>query len=145
MHCLFSGPQWFSQRFSLALAASVWGDSQGSSSIFHPKVIQFDLHFVFLFLWCFTDWDRKPQSFCIFTTFEIWVKICFQQNWFNPLCLVSHKKDIGKQCRPRSDAASCGVWPGSTLFVLKYRIFINMIIIKNNQTYLLLGMDPTKT
>ena len=24
-------------------------------------------------------------------------------------CLVSHKRDIGKQCRPRSDAAGCGV------------------------------------
>ena len=25
------------------------------------------------------------------------------------LCLASHKRDIGKQSRPRSDAAECGV------------------------------------
>ena len=35
---------------------------------------------------------------------------------FLPVYLASHKRDIGKQCRPRSDAAKCGVWSGSTLF-----------------------------
>ena len=34
------------------------------------------------------------------------------------LCSASHKRDIGKQCRPRSDAAQRGVWSGSTLFAL---------------------------
>ena len=34
------------------------------------------------------------------------------------LFLASHKKDIGKQCRPWSDAAERGVWLGSTLFAL---------------------------
>ena len=34
------------------------------------------------------------------------------------LSLASHKRDIGKQCRPRSDAAECGIWSGSTLFAL---------------------------
>ena len=32
------------------------------------------------------------------------------------ISLVSHFWDIGKQCRPRSDAAECGVWSGSSLF-----------------------------
>ena len=33
------------------------------------------------------------------------------------LCLESHKSGmIGKQCRPRSDAAERGVWSESTLF-----------------------------
>ena len=31
------------------------------------------------------------------------------------LSLASYKMDIGKQCRPRSDAAERGVWSGSTL------------------------------
>ena len=33
-----------------------------------------------------------------------------------------HKKEIGKQCRPRPDAAECGVWSGSTLFALSSEI-----------------------
>ena len=36
----------------------------------------------------------------------------------------SHKKDIGKQCRPRSDAAECGIWSGPVLFALNKWIFI---------------------
>ena len=39
------------------------------------------------------------------------------------LCLASHKRDIGKQCRPRSDAAECGVWSGSTLFAITLENF----------------------
>ena len=34
------------------------------------------------------------------------------------LCLASHERDIGKQCRPRSDAAECSIWSGSVLFAL---------------------------
>ena len=34
------------------------------------------------------------------------------------LSLVSHKRDIGKQYRPRSDTADRGVWSGSILFAL---------------------------
>ena len=37
----------------------------------------------------------------------------------NPfIYLVSHKMDIGKQCRPRSDAEECDSWSWSALFVL---------------------------
>ena len=32
------------------------------------------------------------------------------------LCLVSDTGDIGKQCRPKSDATEYGVWSGYTLF-----------------------------
>ena len=32
------------------------------------------------------------------------------------LSLASHKRDIGKQRKPRSDAAERGVWSGPTLF-----------------------------
>ena len=39
--------------------------------------------------------------------------------WLTHLSLGSHKRDIGKQCRPRSDAAERGVWSGSTLFALR--------------------------
>ena len=41
------------------------------------------------------------------------------------LSLVSHKRDISKQCRPRSDAAERGVWSGSTLFVLSTGTSLN--------------------
>ena len=40
------------------------------------------------------------------------------------LCLASHIRGIGKQCRPRSDAAECGVWSGSTLFTLNIGISV---------------------
>ena len=47
--------------------------------------------------------------------------------WKNPLdinglthtSLASHKRDIDKQYKPRSDAAERGVWSGSTLFALR--------------------------
>ena len=46
-----------------------------------------------------------------------------KNNWkgLQPLThisLASHKMAIGKQGRPRSDAAECGVWSGSTLCAL---------------------------
>ena len=47
------------------------------------------------------------------------------------LCLASHTKDIGKQCRPRSDAAERGVWSESTLFALNTGISIKYDNIKN--------------
>ena len=34
----------------------------------------------------------------------------------NPVCAQCHFLDLGKQCRPRSDAAERSVWSGSTLF-----------------------------
>ena len=34
--------------------------------------------------------------------------------------LASHKWDLDKRCRPRSDATEFGVWSGSTLFVCVY-------------------------
>ena len=39
--------------------------------------------------------------------------------WYNSIThisLASHFWDIGKQCRPRSDDAECGIWSGSSLF-----------------------------
>ena len=39
-------------------------------------------------------------------------------NIITHLSLASHETDIGKQCRPRSDAAERGVWSGSTLLAL---------------------------
>ena len=38
------------------------------------------------------------------------------------LSLEFHTRDIGKKCRPRSDAAERGVWSGSTLFALRSEI-----------------------
>ena len=39
------------------------------------------------------------------------------------LFLKSHKRDIGQQCRPRSDATERGVWSGTTPFALATGIF----------------------
>ena len=45
-----------------------------------------------------------------------------RQNILNPVLPETHKRVIGKQCRPKSDATYCGIWSGSTVFA--YRIFI---------------------
>ena len=55
---------------------------------------------------------RKP---CIPCEAGICLKASYALTY---LCLASHKRDIGKQCGPRSDAAKRGVWSRSTLFVL---------------------------
>ena len=34
------------------------------------------------------------------------------------------KRVIGKQCRPRSDAAECGIWSGYSLFANSLTIFL---------------------
>ena len=38
------------------------------------------------------------------------------------LSLASHKRDIGKQCRPKSDVTLCDIWSGSALFALSPEI-----------------------
>ena len=43
-------------------------------------------------------------------------KMVFQ---FNTLLLTSHKRDTGKQCRPKSDAACCGGWSGGAMVLGK--------------------------
>ena len=45
-------------------------------------------------------------------------------HWFRwAICKPSsHKRDIGKQCRPRSDAAERSVWSWSTLFALNTNV-----------------------
>ena len=58
---------------------------------------------------CFTHtWTAK-----ILTTFAVYY-----------LGLRTTKRVIGKQCRPRSDAADCGVWSGSPLFANSSAIFL---------------------
>ena len=57
------------------------------------------------------------------------------------LCLASHRSDICKPCRPRSER---GVWSLSILFALKYMHFYkNTVLIKTNQTSLPLEIDPS--
>ena len=57
-----------------------------------------------------------------------------QQNYFymNQNICLSHITigsflwDIGKQCRPRSDLAECGVWSGASLFAqIVFRLNLN--------------------
>ena len=56
-----------------------------------------------------------PDTLGRFVVMEtiLWLSVCLTH-----LSLATHKRDTGKQCRPRSDAAVCGVWSGSTLFSL---------------------------
>ena len=48
--------------------------------------------------------------------------------WLTHISLVSFLWDIDKQCKPRSEAAECGIWSGSPLFA--YRMF-SLILNKN--------------
>ena len=56
---------------------------------------------------------------------------------------MSHKRGIGKQCRPRSDAADRGVWSGSTLFASSTGIFIKHGSNKTTDTHFL-GNAPVQ-
>ena len=56
---------------------------------------------------------------------------CKRHTLLTHLCLASYKRDIGKQCRRRSDAAECGVWSGFTLFTFSTGISIKY---GNNKT-----------
>ena len=47
------------------------------------------------------------------------------------VCPASNKRNIGKHCRPISDAAERGVWSGSTLFTITLECFNN----NNNNNY----------
>ena len=42
--------------------------------------------------------------------------------WLTYFSLETLKRVIGKQCRPRSDAAECSIWSGSQLFTNSYAI-----------------------
>ena len=44
--------------------------------------------------------------------------------WLTHCSLETSKRVIGKQCRPRSDAAECGIWSGSPLFANSSTIFL---------------------
>ena len=61
-----------------------------------------------LLLW--SDW----ASFCWYCHVQVLIIIILS-------CLVFHIWNVGRQCRPRSDAAERGIWTGSILFA--YRNF----------------------
>ena len=58
----------------------------------------------------------------------------FSHLYLTLLSPASHKWDIGKQCRPRSDAAERGVWSGYTLFGLSSKVSSKHGNKKTNQT-----------
>ena len=60
------------------------------------------------------------------------------------LCLVSHKKNIWKQCRPRLDTATCSIWSGSTLFVIRTGVSIKHGDNKNNPDTVSTGNGPVQ-
>ena len=57
------------------------------------------------------------KLFChSFYIFIIWLTITVIT--LNHLCLASHKRDTGKQCRPRSDVPECSILSKSTHILL---------------------------
>ena len=58
-------------------------------------------------------WSRRHSHFF---SVQQTIHIKCQNNPFMPSV---QKKDVYKQCRPRSDAAESGVWSGTTLFALR--------------------------
>ena len=61
---------------------------------------------------------------------------------FNPFMPTSHNRDIGKQCRLRSDAATCGVWSESILFTLATGISVNNYKSETGTSYI--GNEPVR-
>ena len=63
---------------------------------------------------------NKKKTLSICHLLNLPIACCIISVDLNPyyLCLASHKRDIGKHCRPRSDATECDIWSGSTLFSL---------------------------
>ena len=63
------------------------------------------------------DWSNNKFLTISNTLFHTdFVRFCLlscvsYRNYSTHLCLASHKRDIGKQCRPRSDAAASGQGP----------------------------------
>ena len=68
-----------------------------------------------IYISCHLIWNLWNKPSASFINFKC--KILFVMT-LTHLCLASHKRDIGKQFRPRSDAAERDVWSGSTLFAL---------------------------
>ena len=83
-----------------SLETPLWGASKG-----------FPLHIL---------WRNKKNSMWI--PYLIW-SYEPMMNWTH-LCLASNKRDTGKQCKLRSDAAECHIWSGFILFVFNSGISI---------------------
>ena len=95
------GKEWLIWRYkSLCGSLAVW---PGSSSAF---LIKNNFHIVFLL---------PHENICASYEYH---NICLTH-----LSLASHKRDIGKQCRPRSDAAECRMWHLIRVYTvcIKYR------------------------
>ena len=96
----------------------------------------------------------RPKTIRVATSEKVYSDMCAQQRFRadcanvqadRNLCWASLKRDIGKQCRSRSDAAERGVWSGPSLFSLNTGISIKQgNNTKNNQTPLLLEMEPVQ-
>ena len=62
----------------------------------------------------------------VMATAKNWERdFCTSKTGLTHLCLTSYKRDICKQCRPRSYAAERRVWSGSTLFAVTFESFNN--------------------
>ena len=62
---------------------------------------------IFFFFWQLKDGNVSLKVWLR------WGKLCISLTHIN---VVSQFWDIGKHCRPRSDATESGVWSGSSLF-----------------------------
>ena len=76
-------------------------------------------------VWMLLEYPRTSTAAMVRRLFKIRIALFYILIPLTHLCPGPHKRDIGKQCRPRSDAAERGVWSGSTLFVITLESFNN--------------------
>ena len=72
------------------------------------------------------------------------VMLYFHKIWLTHFSQETAKRETGELCRPRSDAAECGIWSGSVLCALNTGIPIKHSYNKNQPDTLLLEIDLSK-
>ena len=91
----------------------------------------------------------QPQIRRRVTLVQIVVEASTRRKWIKEylthISLASHKKDIAKQCRPRSDAAERGFWSGSTLFASSSEIYTKHDNNKKQPDTLYIGNGPVQS
>ena len=85
-----------------------------TSVIFFCKTI-----FYYSIIWIDSESETTVFTLSIGTPYHTCPKI-WNSPFYSLLMCLKYCCMYGKQCRPRSDAASCGIWSGSTLFAKAY-------------------------
>ena len=123
--------QVFSWRGSIITRLMFWESRAMRLFACEPKTVwSQNMGYVDLFIFslCLCHVMRSSVNFLPFVWFQ-WNCWCFENHFhtnshftvlkhfpLTHISLASHFWDIGKQCRPRSDATERGIWSGSSLF-----------------------------